>query len=160
MGIEILHFGGFQDGDEVMNPAIAAHVGGAACEIGPSGLNLPTNVDNIMGLFKNNRSEDLAQQPEVNDSPVAADISATYISGGNKVRMYQASIDANPPFQFPGSAGAYAKGQLLYWNISLGRWDNAAEAGGDQSFGRITKPPASATDDLQAIMFSLNPRTP
>lgn len=161
MALEVLHYGGFIDGDGNLDPASGDYVAGMPCEITSAGAKLHTSATNAAfhGLFKNDKSEDNG----AGVGPQAADTTPTtgenqpdvgIVLGTNKVRMSPGILKTgvtDAPFVWPGSAHAWTEGDELFVNAA-GKWDNQATAG-STARGRVTKAPISATDDLHAYMY-------
>jgi len=152
MGAEVLHFGGFIDGDEIQDPATPDYVAGNPVQITATGAARSTDDAEFVGIFKNSKSEDDASGPQAADA-LSGDVSCGIIIGANKVIMspgVNAAGATVAPFVFPGTGGGgWAVGDELHLDGS-GDWDNAA---GGAARGRVTKIPASATDTLIAWMY-------
>lgn len=156
MGAEVLFYGGFLDGDNTRDPASADYVAGQPCEITSAGVKLNTADANFFGIFKNSKSEDDASGPQAADtiptSPAVLGLDCGVIIGQNKVLMtpgVRADGTTDIPFNFPGAGPGWAVGDELFDDGSA-KWDNA---GGGAARGRVVKIPASATDDLIAVMY-------
>lgn len=157
MAAEVLLFGMGIDGDlplDVTTPH-TAYLGGQALSIDADGLDLAGSVVSVIGLAKNDSTEDDVQGPQVDDAQSPEFQSASVIPGGQKVRLSQ--LAAGDVFQFPpsGGGGVWLPGQEIFLDVAGGNnWDNAAATAGDGAFGRVVKAPASATDDMHVYLYS------
>ena len=153
MAAEILHFGGYIDGDQPRDPASADYVAGQPLELTAAGAAVSTTDANFAGIFKNDKSEDDESGPQAADAAVSTDLDTGRIVGTNSVRMTtgtRADGTEDQPFVFPGTGGGgWAIGDQIF-NDASAKWDNN---GAGAARGRVTKAPASATDDLIVDMF-------
>jgi len=156
MALEVLFFGGFIDGDEPRDPASADYVAGSAAAITAAGVARTATDADFVGLFKNDKSEDDVSGPQAADQNIATDLDTGVVVGANKVSMSPGTLADGTTltaFVFPGSGGGgWAVGDELFL-VAAGRWDNQ---GGGIARGRVTKAPASATDNLIAWMYGAN----
>lgn len=163
MAVEILHTGGFADGERTLNTGVAtAYVGGQPAKITASGAELAVGTSNteaskVIGIFKNARTLDTSGGVQLNDAVIAttdAPVNATLLTGDHQLRMFTRTGDA-APFVWPGTAGGgWAVDNELFVNTT-GFWDNAPQNVGDKAHGRVVKAPTSATDDLIADMYGV-----
>jgi hypothetical protein len=158
MALELLHpQGAYLDGEEKLASAAADYVAGQPAKVTATGLDIALTPATVSGLMKNDKSIDANAKvgPQVGDTPDQSDLRCTTVHGTIKVKMTPGRTLAGTtvtPFVYPGTGGGgWAKGDKLYVN-SAGKWDNAAQTGGDPDFGTVTKAPASATDSLEAHM--------
>jgi hypothetical protein len=155
MAMEVLQWGGYLDGDLKLDPTSADYVAGQPAMITAAGVKLAIAPADYLGMFKEDRSLDNKQGLSAVDAPVTSDLSVTVVCGTNKVRLARGTLAAGTtqtPFVFPGSAHAWVEGDQVFIN-GAGRWDNAAATGGDAAFGRVTKAPVSATDEMFVYMY-------
>jgi len=155
MSAEVLLFAAGIDGDlplDVTTPH-AAYKGGQPLKIAANGLDLATDHLDVIGLAKNDSTDDDKQGPQVDDTEAPEFQSASVILGGQKVQLTQAA--AGEVFQFPPTTGgAWLAGQEIFLDGAGGNnWDNVAETAGDAPSGRVVKAPTSATDDMHVYLY-------
>lgn len=153
MACEVLFYGGFIDGDEIQDPGTGDYVAGQPCEISATGIALCTTDADMVGVFKNDKPEDDAANPQAAEA-VAGDVGCGVIVGANKVLMSVGTLAAGTTqaaWIWPASGAGWAVGDELF-NDGSGQWDNT---GGGAARGRVTKAPASATDTLIAWMYGV-----
>lgn len=167
MGLDVLYFGGYLDGDEVLDPAATTYVGGQPAKVTATGANLAILPAGVVGFFKNDKTEDTANAPQVNDAAQTSQQQATIVGGTNKIRMFKTGgttlgggipLGTVAPYATPPTAngGTWLIGDNIFVNAT-GFWNNAAQAGGDASFGIVTRVVGSAAspDELQVYAFGL-----
>lgn len=162
MALELLDIeAGRIDGEMVLAPSGTDYVAGMACRITTTGLNVAVDAFDVIGLFKNDKSVDASTRvgPMAGDTPDQSDLRAARAKGKIKVKMTAGTLLAGTtttPFTYPGSGGGgWAVNDKMYLQDD-GKWDNVAENATDQSFGIVTKAPASAADSLEAEMDTLS----
>lgn len=159
MGLEVLQIGGWLDGDLRLKDAPTDYVAGMAAKITSTGADVATAPGDVIGVFKNDKRDDMAGGPEVGDAPVTGDLDTTIVMGSNKVKMTPGVLPSGTvaaPFVWPGTAGGgWAVGDKMYVTTG-GKWDNAPAAGGEPHFGHVIEAPASATGTLVALLGAAN----
>lgn len=163
MAVEILHTGGFADGERTLNTGVAtAYVGGQPAKITASGAELAVGTSNteaskVVGIFKNARALDTSGGVQLNDVSVAttdAPVLSTLLTGDHQLRLFSRTGDG-APFVWPGTGGGgWAVDDEIFVNTT-GLWNNAAQNGGDKAHGRVVKAPTSATDDMVVDMYGV-----
>lgn len=166
MGLDVMFFGGFLDGDNLLDPVAADYVGGRPAKIAAAGLAPALLPVDVVGLFKNDRAEDRASAPQVDDTAQTSQQRATIYTGAGKVKLFKTGgsvlgggvpVGTVAPYQAaPTTGGVWSVGDLLFVNAT-GFWNNAAQAGGDPAFGRVTAVSGTAADpdSLEVILFGI-----
>lgn len=155
MACEVIHIGGIIDGDENLDPASGDYVAGQPCEITAAGVKVTSSDAAFHGILKNDKSEDISGGPQAVDtqpnSPAVLQQDTGVVLGPNKVRLTPGRLAAGTlatPFVYPGAGAGWVVGNQVY-NNGAGKWDNT----GTTARGRVTKAPASATDDMIVWMY-------
>lgn len=155
MAVDILFFGGFKDGEILLDSAYAIstpapYVGGQPACLTPTGARLSLTPD-IIGVFKNSSVEDLKGDVQVAETLPAGTIMTTVIWGDNKLKFFKEGAEAKPFKDTPTTGGTYIVNQGLYVDTD-GLWDNAAAVADDTpSFKVIAVIGEPATPDALEV---------
>lgn len=160
MALEVLHYGGYIDGDLPRKTSPTDYVAGMAAKITTTGVDVATTPATFLGLFKNDKSEDDRIAPQAADAVVSTQVGVGVVIGTNKVRMTPGVLAADVstgtktnPYVWPGSAGGgWNAGDLIYVQSS-GKWDNQVQTGGDPAFGVVTRAPTASGDEMHVAML-------
>lgn len=157
-------------------PAYQTAAGGLSVNLGSSNAQVALTI----GVFKNTRAVDEAGEIQLNDANInqvggPATVNSTILCGQQKLRFFTdgkgtglgipnlvnpipagGNVLDTAPFQFPptANAGVWLINDEIFINAT-GFWNNAAQNGGDKAFGRVIKPPATATDDMVVDFYGL-----
>lgn len=159
MALAVLQLNGNLDGEFAIDTAATDHVAGQPAKHTATGVALALTPATTMGLFKNDMADEVLVGPSVGDALQTGLANATVLKGINTVKMTGGKLKtgaAQTPFLFPPTNSPWTKGNHLFVSTA-GFWDNAPGTANDPPMGICNKPPASATDSLEADMFSLAP---
>lgn len=155
MANEILHIGGWLDGDNNMAPKALPHVAGMPAKVTADGYDLAKLPSEAIGTFKNDQRVTKSTGTVVGDQILAdGPFPCTVVKGANKHKMTGGVLPDGTtayPYEFPptGGGGKWAPGQKVYVSTN-GKWDNAPAAANDPAFGSVEQEgaPAVVTDGL------------
>lgn len=150
------------DGERTLASGAADYVAGMAAKITATGLDVALTPATVDGIFKNDKSVDASAKvgPMAGDTPDQSALNASVAKGNFQVELTRGKLLAGTyayPFASPptGGGGLWTVGDKMYVNGS-GKWDNAAAAGGDPSFGTVVEVVGTAATP-DAIVADLVP---
>ena len=155
MSLEVLQLTGWIDGDHAIDTAGTDHVAGQPARLTANGWVLALNPEDVGGLFKNDMAVDVAGGPQAADAVASGYAKGAVLCGHNKVKMTPGKLKTgavSAAWVFPGT-NTWDVGDRVFVTAA-GKWDNAPAALNDPPFGYVTKAPASATDSLEAVIFT------
>ena len=159
MACEVLQLSGWIDSDHLINIAGTDHVAGQPAQLTAAGLvELATNPDDVIGLFKNDMVDDVAVGPQAADALAAGFAKGAHVIGTNKYRLTRGALKNGTtqlPYKFPGTNTWAAKNHLFLG--AAGLWDNAPLAANDQPFGTVTLAPTTASEVLEFVITTPAP---
>jgi len=161
MAMDILFFGGFKDGEILIDVTAAAtypYYGGSPATIGSSGAKLSrSTTPQVAGLFKNSYALDIQGDVQVAEQVQTAAMVTTLSIGANKVKLFADGTDLAPYKNAPTSGGVWAMGNLGYVD-SDGTIDNQAHTALDAPILSVTKVvgAAAAPTSIEAYQLPMS----
>jgi hypothetical protein len=142
MAMDILFFGGFKDGEILIDTADAAinpYYGGSPATIGALGVKLAQGSSpQVDGLFKNSWELDSKGDVQVAEQVQTSSLVTTLSIGSNKVKLFADGTDIIPYKAPPSGGGAWVMGDLGYVDAT-GVIDNQAATAKDAPILHVSK---------------------
>lgn len=160
MSINIDQFIGWLDSEHQIATAGTDHVAGQPAKLTTTGMQLALLPKDVIGIFYNDMVLEVAGGPSAVDAAASGFTPSSVLMGGsNKITISPGVLKTGAvqtAYVFPPTNSPWAVGQHIFLNAS-GFWDNAPANTNDPPFGVVTKPPATSTDTMQVVLYSMAP---